>query len=146
MLQGPSIVSRDCSDHICPIWVQLISPSEYHLHGKCINYHNRVVKVSASFIRTPRGSPVHKHKSTLTLSLHRSFCHSCLSLWQQTCYDGRVDDAEKMLGPLRTRYLLSLDICHRLASRVEEFIRHAIAWAPQAPGLPEPESFASSLT
>ena len=54
MLQGPSILTSNCSNHICPIGVQIISPA-HHLHGECIHYHNRVVEVSASFTRTPQG-------------------------------------------------------------------------------------------
>lgn len=95
--------------HICPYFESSLSFLQQHsLLREYINYHDRVIEVSSSSTRTSplsRDSSTQTHIHTHTLSLDESFCHSCLSLQQQTLYDGPVNDAEEKLELLRSRCL-----------------------------------------
>lgn len=72
MLQGPSVLSKDCSNFLAshvPLFEHSLSfPLQHSLHRECINYHDRVVEVSSSFTRTPPGIPdtnTYPHSYTL---------------------------------------------------------------------------------
>ena len=92
-----------------PLFERSLSFLQQHsLLREYINYHDRVIEVSSSSTRTSplsRDSSTQTHTHTHTLSLDESFCHSCLSLQQQTLNDGPVNDAEEKLELLRSRCL-----------------------------------------
>ena len=111
VLQGPSMLpkcSRFLASHL-PLFESSLSFLQQHgLLREYINYHDRVIEVSSSSTRTSplsRDSSTQTHTHTHTLSLDESFCHSRLSLQQQTLYDGPVNDAEEKLELLRSRCL-----------------------------------------
>lgn len=135
MLQGPCVLPKDCSDslasHLPLLECSLPFLLQHRLRRECINYHGRGTEVSSSF-RRPPPPPASGFQDTKTCphshTLTPSFCHSCLSLWQQMLYDGRVDDAEGKLTLLRIRCLLKASCVSRgLANHIEKFGSHRIA-------------------
>ena len=113
MLQGPSILSKDCSNFLAshlPLFEHSLSFLQQHsLLREFINYHDRVIEVSSSFTRTPQGflyTTTYPHSYTL---IRLKFLLFTLSFWQQILYDGRVDDAEKSWDFSRVGKLLKAD-------------------------------------
>lgn len=134
MLQGPSILSKDCSNFLAshlPLFEHSLSFFQQHsLLRECINYHDRVIEVSSSFTRTPQGflyTNTYPHSYAV---IRLKFLLFMLSFWQQTLYDGRVE-VQRKAGTLKNCIfakgnLFRSDTSHSLASHMEKFERHII--------------------
>lgn len=154
MLQGLFILPKSVQipwHHICScLSAAYLSFSSTVCFGSVVITMIGSLKWALHLQEPTRDSCTQTHTHTSTLLLDGSLCHSCLSLWQQTCYDGRVDDTEEKLGLLRIRCLIKANYAGLMSAIAWPVMWRSLegmsfTWAPWAMGLPKPESFASSL-